>query len=197
MAPKTGRVPSRAEECFKSPPKGSLSQQLASLSVTGTERNSHTQHRRASQSQTVASLKNQATRPPKPYQRQRAMRNNIQEAPFSGRVAMPAPSRLERNVTVGSSSSEGAELEWLPSTNLENSEISIRVTAELLIAPKGTYLVRDIAINHNNEVSKICPRMRLRKLGDIECPDFWELIPLEEGLGPPTPGSSRKSLSSL
>jgi hypothetical protein len=193
----TGRAPSRAEECFKSPPSGSLSQQLASLSVTGTERNSQTQHRHASRSQTVASLRNQPTRPPKPHQRQMPMRNNIQEAPFNGRVAMPAPSRLGRNVTVGSSSSEGAELEWLPSTNRGSSEISIRVTAELLIAPKSTYFVRDIARNHNNEVSKFYPRMRLRELGDSEYPDLWELIPLEEGLGPPTPGSSRKSLSSL
>lgn len=193
----TGRIPSQGEECFKSAPKDSLSQKLASLSVTSTERNSHIQHRRASQSQTVASLRNQPTRPPKLHLKQRSMRNNIQEASFSGRVAMPAPSRLGRNVTAGSSSSEGAELEWLPSTNSGSSEISIRVTAQLLITPKSTYSVRDMARNHNSEVSKLFPRMRFRELGESECPDLWELIPLEEGLRLLAPGSTRKSLSSL
>jgi hypothetical protein len=194
MAPTTKHVPSRAEECFKSHSDGLLSQQLGSLSVTSRKRNPQTRRGPTSQSQSVASSRSQPTRCSKPHQARTSMHDDIQEAPFSGRVAVPANSRPGRIVKVKSSSSEGAELEWLPSTNRGSSEISIRVTAEMFIAPKSTYLVRDIERNHNNEVPKNFPRMRLRELGDNTSPDLWELIPLEKGLGPPNPESSGKSL---
>ncbi len=197
MAPMASRVPSRAEGCCKSPANAPISQQLAGLSVTSTERNFQTQPRRAIPLQTAASLRKEPNRLPRPHPKQNFMRKNIQEAPSSGRVAMPTPYRLERDVTLRSSSSGGAELEWLPSENHGSNEISMRVTAQLLIAPKSAYFVRDVVENHNNDVSTLYPRMRLRLLGDSERPYFWELIPLEEGLGPPTPGTSRMSLSSL
>lgn len=197
MAPMASHVPSKVEECLKGHPNGSFSQQLGRLSVTGRERNSSTGHRLASQSQSVASLRDQPNRSPKPHHTKRATRDNIQEAPFGGRLAVPAPSRPGRNVKVKSSSQEGAELEWLPSTNRGSNEISIRVTAEMFIAPKSKYFVRDIERNHNNEVPQFFPRMRLRELGDSESPDSWELIPLEKSLGPPNPETSGKSLSTL
>jgi hypothetical protein len=198
----TGPLPQRTDGCFRSPSNGSLSQRFAGLAVTGMKRNSQTQHTNASQSQTVASLRNQPTRSVKAHQKQRPLRSNIHEIPFSNRVVLPASSQLRRNVTVASSSAEGPELDWLPSRNRGNREISIRITSELLIAPNSIFkqntrnFVRDIARNHNKEVPYRHPRMRSRELGEDEFPRCWEIIPLQSGIGPPKLGSPRELFSS-
>ena len=192
MASKTRPLPSRTEGGYKSPQKGSLSQQLADLAVSGTERHSQRRHRSANKLRIASSLRSQQARPPQLREQQTPFRNNIQESPFSGRSAgpgssLPGLSSLpRRNVTVASSLPDGIELKWLSSINRGDSDLLFQVNSEVLIAPNSIFtpdtrnFVGIFTNTHNGEVSTIYPRMRFRNFGETEYSDSWQLIPLEE-----------------
>ena len=193
--------PNHLAERTQGPSPRSIGQQLGHLFITGSDHGSPPRYRHAVQTQQAppppppAPTKPNPKTSPKPLKSygKKTLQDDVNGTPFNNRLKLRAPSQSKRKVTARSGSREGATLDWLPSKNLGENILQLRVTAELLVAPKSAYLVSDIVQKHNVEVFSRNPRMRLRELGDSGDPQCWELIPLAKDLGPNYPQTSCES----
>lgn len=97
---------------------------------------------------------------------------------------MPSGSDMKSSV-MPDGSLKTETVDWLPSANKGEKELSMRVTAEMVVFPSGNYQLGNISMDHNREVAYAHPRMYLRDMASSEIPDSWELIPLGTYPNPP------------